>query len=164
MIGEIHVIDNRLLPNSRRDDFEDNDLRDQLHESFVRQVGIPYSRKIRKLSTERSKQKMIEDSNLIVRRARKIMEGGYIAQAQKRDVVAKLREIKNICPRGMADQDNDLLLATVKHSKHALTKIDGLLPNRTKVMLERVFEIIYRESDNKMKTENLLEEVLSQLL
>jgi molecular chaperone HtpG len=164
MIGEIHIVDNRLVPNSRRDDFEDNDLRDQLYESFVREVGIPYSRKIRKLSTDRSKQKMIEDSNLIIRRARKIIEGGYVAQAQKRDIVIKLKELTNMKQIATTGSEFESLIDRVKFSDHALTKRNGLLPDGSRLLLKRVLETIYSEVESKVEAEELIDKILGQLV
>ncbi len=42
LAGEVHIIDSRLIPNARRDDIEDSQLKDDLHNSFIRDIGIPY--------------------------------------------------------------------------------------------------------------------------
>jgi molecular chaperone HtpG len=57
LLGEIHICGNGLIPNSRRDDFEDSRAKDEFYSTFIREIGIPLSRKIRYLSHERSKAK-----------------------------------------------------------------------------------------------------------
>ena len=47
MIGEIHVISPRLIPNSRRDDFVDNKEKTLFYNAVERDIGLPISREIR---------------------------------------------------------------------------------------------------------------------
>lgn len=163
MIGEIHIIDRHLVPNSRRDDFEDNSLRDELYESFVREVGIPYSRKIRELSTERSEHRLIENSNLIIRRAHKLIEGGFVAQAQKSDLLTKLEDMTKIQQIASMRLELQSLIDRVNCSDHILNKQDGLLPAGSRMLLQRVLETIYSEIENKLKAEELIDKILCQL-
>lgn len=47
MIGEIHVEHPALLPNSRRDDFVDNDMKTLFYNALERDIGVPISKEIR---------------------------------------------------------------------------------------------------------------------
>lgn len=50
IVGEIHVCDQSLLPNSRRDDFVDNKEKTLLYNLIERDIGLPLSKEIRRRS------------------------------------------------------------------------------------------------------------------
>jgi molecular chaperone HtpG len=50
IVGEIHIFDESLLPNSRRDDFVDNKEKTLLYNVIEREIGLPLSREIRRRS------------------------------------------------------------------------------------------------------------------
>lgn len=50
LTGEIHVQTPLLIPNSRRDDFVDNDTKTLFYNEIERKIGLPLSKKIRKRS------------------------------------------------------------------------------------------------------------------
>jgi len=47
IIGEIHINTPQLVPNSRRDDFVDNETKTLFYDVVERQIGIPISKEIR---------------------------------------------------------------------------------------------------------------------
>lgn len=55
MTGEIHIVSNDLIPNSRRDDFVDNDAKSTFYEAVERKIGLPMSKEIRLRSKMKSK-------------------------------------------------------------------------------------------------------------
>lgn len=54
-VGEIHVCDQSLLPNSRRDDFVDNKEKAVLYNLIERDIGLPLSKEIRRRSRVQTK-------------------------------------------------------------------------------------------------------------
>ena len=160
MVGEVHVIDSHLLPNARRDDFEDNKFRDDFYTCFIRDIGIPYSRKIREVSAERSKQKILEDANSLRDRALTIIHHGYIAESQKQEIVQKLRELNGNKQDSWTDKDVAISIRKVQNSKHLLSRKNGLPSIDNTNLLKRLFETIYRESDNKVQAEALIAKIL----
>lgn len=56
-VGEIHVCDQSLLPNSRRDDFVDNKEKAVLFNLIEREIGLPLSKEIRRQSRAQAKRK-----------------------------------------------------------------------------------------------------------
>ncbi len=50
IIGEIHVQSPELVPNSRRDDFIDNDMKNLFYNILERELGLPLSKEIRQRS------------------------------------------------------------------------------------------------------------------
>ena len=59
MTGEIHIVSNELIPNSRRDDFVDNEAKSRFYEAVESKVGLPMSKEIRLRSKIKSKSKPI---------------------------------------------------------------------------------------------------------
>ncbi len=47
LIGEIHVISPKLIPNSRRDDFVDNEFKTLFYNSVEEEIGLPISKEVR---------------------------------------------------------------------------------------------------------------------
>ncbi len=54
-VGEIHICNQSLLPNSRRDDFVDNKEKALLYNLIERDVGLPLSKEIRRRSQVQTK-------------------------------------------------------------------------------------------------------------
>jgi molecular chaperone HtpG len=50
IIGEIHVQSPELIPNSRRDDFIDNDMKNLFYNVLERELGLPLSKEVRQRS------------------------------------------------------------------------------------------------------------------
>jgi len=56
VLGEIHINTSKLLPNSRRDDFIDNQTKTQFYSMIERDIGLPISKEIRLTSRLRSQE------------------------------------------------------------------------------------------------------------
>lgn len=64
VIGEIHIDDPGLIPNSRRDDFVDNHLKNQFYNEVEKVIGLPLSKEIRmksKLKSEGKQQHLLDE-------------------------------------------------------------------------------------------------------
>ncbi len=83
LIGELHIIESRLVLNSRRDDFEDNKYKEELYIEFARNIGLPYSRYIREASENRQKGSKFNKYSNLLGNINDIIKKGYIAMAQK---------------------------------------------------------------------------------
>jgi len=71
-VGEIHVCDQSLLPNSRRDDFVDNKQKTVLYNLIERNIGLPLSKEIRcrsRVQTKTSKPKSYRVIEKIVKKS-----------------------------------------------------------------------------------------------
>jgi len=53
--GEIHIVHSDLIPNSRRDDFVDNEMKTLFYNAVEREIGLPISKEIRLQSRIKSK-------------------------------------------------------------------------------------------------------------
>ncbi|MDZ7833532.1 MAG: ATP-binding protein [Desulfobacterales bacterium] len=64
MIGEIHVDSPELIPNSRRDNFIDNEIKEIFYNEIERKLGIPLSKEIRYQSGVRAKNNTLADGKV----------------------------------------------------------------------------------------------------
>jgi molecular chaperone HtpG len=60
MIGEIHVDSSNLIPNSRRDDFVDNETKTLFYNAVEKEIGLPISKEIRLMSRINTNKPNIE--------------------------------------------------------------------------------------------------------
>lgn len=93
LVGELHSIDKNLIPNSRRDDFEDSDTKGKLYNEILKQIGIPYSRKIRSLSKERGKAKDKNTLANLFEQASMLINNGYLSLSQKERIIDRLDNV-----------------------------------------------------------------------
>jgi len=49
-VGELHIVHPELIPNSRRDDFIDNDYKSRFYDAIEKEIGLPMSKEIRNCS------------------------------------------------------------------------------------------------------------------
>ena len=163
MIGEIHVVDSRLVPNSRRDDFEDGPLRDDFHVCFIREIGIPFSRKIRELSQERSKARKLGDMNMLCERANRVLECGYFAESQKQELAMKLLEVSEREKHGQMKDAIDDLAQRLAVTRHVLDNGNSMRFSDTTGVLKSIFETIYDGISSKIEAEALIEKILREI-
>lgn len=158
LLGEIFTIDERLIPNSRRDDFEDNLYREEFYDQFIRNMGLPLSKTIRQNSQERSRQKALEKDMLLMDQAKNMISSGYLAEGQKRWVIGGLTRLKE---KNHHEQNIDDLILKVSETKHFLDMNGRNGKHRFKDELRAIAEIVYRDSEDKNKAVRLINRIIS---
>ena len=158
LVGEIYAIAEHLVPNSRRDDFEDNACKDDFYESFIKAIGLPVSKTIRHNSVERSKERVRAKDLKIIEQAEQILERGYLTESQKLTILRKLVRLKD-CDYG-GNGNLDELIQGIRGSIHHLdTKMaNGYKKYRN--LIKPVFEILYQEHDDKDKAVRIINRIL----
>ncbi|MFX0136254.1 MAG: ATP-binding protein [Candidatus Hodarchaeota archaeon] len=160
LAGEIHIIDKNLIPNSRRDDFEDNETRDDFYESFIKKIGLPYSKRIRQLSLERSNNNKLRKENYLIDRAELIIERGYYSVKQKEQLIKGLCElINNNCNNSKYIKR---LINNLQDSKHFVDLYKGRYSKNKTKFLKSVFDIIYSECQNKQEAEKIIGKIIAK--
>ncbi len=160
LVGEIYICSNGLIPNSRRDDFEDSDEKDELYSTFIKEIGIPFSRKIRYLSSERSKEKNATNLDTLLKNVSMVIKKGYISELQKDDIIKKLQTIN-----GNNSEENKQLVAEliqkVSNSQHVLSVLSHPHCSNNDVMnlLKKTLEVVYSEATNRAEAEKMIEKL-----
>ncbi len=165
LIGELHVVDHRLVLNSRRDDFEDSQHKEEFYNSFIKEIGLPFSRKIREVSEGRSQKKNELLNNELIGTAKNIIKNGYIAERQKEEIIIELASLKNDNNLDINSEGIDNLLSLLNSSVHFLDlkKRKAKISPQKRVMLKSMFDIVYEECTNKEQAEEIVNKIVKQI-
>ena len=162
LVGELHIIDHRLVLNSRRDDFEDSQYKEEFYNYFVKEVGLPFSRRIREASDDRSQVRKQLLNNKLLKTVQSIIN---IAERQKEEIISELNNLKNDNGLGDSSENIDNLLSLLNSSVHFLDSkkrsIKVSAPKR--VMLKSMFNVIYEECANKEQANKIVNKIVKQI-
>jgi len=177
-VGEVHVFDPRIIPNGRRDHFEQN-----THFASLVNHLIPSARDIahrcRTNSARRSKLREFELAAEEVRGRIEILHQGGL-DAAGRDAVALTAETSLMRMEKVVELDllppdvpDDRMRETIGRLRHELsTAMDdatpipgplGRMPAAERTMYERMFALIYECSTNRNAAKALIHRILMKL-
>ena len=160
LAGELYAIDDQLIPNSRRDDFEDNESKEDFYESFIKAIGLPISKRIRQVSQERTMDNALKREQRTIEEAKNILDEGYLAEYQKNAVIRKLRAIKF----GVRNEEEiKMLVQGIQGAKHYLDTKRANGSRRHKKLLKPVFETLYKEHEDKEVAIKIIRKILMKM-
>jgi molecular chaperone HtpG len=161
LIGELYIANDKLIPNSRRDDFEYNLHKEKLYNCFIKEVGIPYSKKIRDASEERSRIKFNNREINIKQEAEQIIKHGFYSANQKRRVINDLlkiiKETDNIDNTSIND-----LLENVNNSRFYFEMDHNNIKRKDKEKLKKICETIYESCSNKSEAQKVIKSIIEK--
>ena len=165
LVGEIHVCVNELIPNSRRDDFEDSAVKDELNNAFIREIGIPFSRKIRYLSNERGKEKNYASEDILLKNASRVVDQGYLSELQKEEIIKNLRRVNG----NNSDEDKQFvadLIDRISNSRHILSILSSQHQSTADLadLFTKTLDIVYSEIPKSIESERLIEKLYRVIL
>jgi molecular chaperone HtpG len=165
LVGELHVVDHRLVLNSRRDDFEDSQHKEEFYNHFIKEIGLPFSRKIREASEERSQNRNELLSSKLIGTAKNIINKGYIAERQKEEIIIELISLKSGNNLDINSEGIDKLLSLLNSSVHFLDlkKRKAKISSQKKIMLKSMFDIVYKECTNKEQAGKIVNKIVKQI-
>jgi hypothetical protein len=178
LVGELHTVDKRLIPNSRRDDFEDSAIRGNLFNEFIKEIGIPFSSKIRALSMERGKAKERDNIGTLFKQASAVINHGYLSSHQRDRIMAHLNDVngrhsaqevqlaKQLIQEVSSAQD---ILSVQKISKRTKAQVIDVLKTTLDILytemtpstaannlVSRLYRVITEEEHNALNSGKLL--------
>lgn len=174
-IGEVHVLDARVVPNGRRDEFENNAHLDNII-AHLRPVGAEIARECRVSSQKRTRLKTFElGADKVYEKLDVIKQGAiseHFAKSIKAEIGTLLSEMRKAADFELfKDDDRRVLrgrLALIEKAVDANTnKVDGdileNLPARKRVTYKEVFDLIYECSVNQVAAKSLVDRMLDRL-
>ena len=160
VIGEVYVLDRRLIANSRRDNFEKNEVYFQLVEC-MKEISLEITKEIRRLSYGRSlsvEKKAILEKDII-----EDVNDLCVEDMEFASDVDELSLMEEGDSRFEAESDYFSKLSLLLGKKTSQTKYSALNINdnltvEQRKVLERVFDLIYAEFSEKdaLKISNLI--------
>ena len=177
-IGEVHVIDPRILPNGRRDHFESNIHFDNLR-NHLGPIAREISKRCRSSSIIRNALRQFEFQEKDVREKLEILRQGGISKGRRRSIASDVRQtilsMEKIAARGIIPGDEKSRLEKViLASRKKLEKLKGgaskdvanpldALPPAKRAIYEKCFELVYSCSINQAAAKLLVERMLAKV-
>ena len=160
VIGEVYVMDRRFIANSRRDNFEKNEVYFQLVEC-MKEISLEITKEIRRLSYGRSLS--TEKKEILEKDVIEDVNDLCIEDMTFASDVDELSLMEEGDSRFEAESDYFSKLSLLLGKKNAQTKYSALNINdnltvEQRKVLERVFDLIYAEysEEDAAKISNLI--------
>lgn len=174
--GEIFIVTDKLIPNARRDDFEQNDAYYQLMEALSSGVAIDIAKVIREASQMRNdpSMKVLREVDKKVSEAVAIVAEGFNSSIDKEKLVEelvatseKLEKVKDNDEYGAKkDELRKKLESAVEQvsesNNYKINKINSGIDKKSKNVLKIVSDIL-SEKLAKFLVDEIIEEVIIKL-
>ena len=165
-VGELHIVDPKILPNSQRSDFEDTPLFRDVVSQLVPLVGRAMTQNCRASSVKRNQKRTFEKHVEQVNISLGILEKNFLSP-QKRDAVLKQLEDELVKLRSNHPDASNVLnpvfdrLRKLRKSrrKAPLTK----LPQTQQRLVQNISDLIYATLPDASAAEDLLTRITSSL-
>lgn len=174
-IGEVHVLDGRVVPNGRRDEFEGNTHLDNII-AHLRPVGAEVARECRVSSQKRNRLKTFEFAADKVYEKLDVLKQGAVSERFAKSIKAEtgtlLAEMRKVVEFDLfEDADRSALRSRLASTEKAIdantTKVEGgifdSLPARKRATYKEVFDLIYDCSINQVTAKSLIDRMLDRL-
>ena len=174
-IGEVHVLDARVVPNGRRDEFESNTHLDNIV-AHLRPLGAEVGRECRVSSQKRNRLKNFELAADKVYEKLGVLKQGAISERYAKSIKAEtgtlLSEMRKASDFDLFEnEDRRTLRSQLRRIEKAVdaqtTKADGdifsNLPTRKRAIYKEVFDLIYDCSVNQVAAKSLIDRMLDRL-
>jgi molecular chaperone HtpG len=176
VVGEIHVLDERILPNGRRDHFEQsvhfNDMVNQLAP-----IANDLSRRCRTSSIQRNWLRQFDLAKSGIDQAMAIVQQGAVPQSRRKYIEGEidhgLDHLKKICSNRVFDAFQKSALT--KKLERLEAKVEKIfaerqehkslisLPTRDRKTYEYLFSLIYECSTTQTAAKALVDQLLKRI-
>lgn len=176
-VGEIHVLDPRVIPNGRRDNFEQS-----THYANLRNQVAPIARDIgarcRSSSVRRKWLREFEIQRQVVEERINIVQQGGLGDGDRRQIVAtcdgalsrmeKIAEMRVLAEdkpedlRAITVQIREKLSLSVGAEAAQQSPLDRLAPEKRE-MYEHLFGLVYECSVNRVAAKALIDRILMKI-
>lgn len=175
-IGEVHILDRRIVPNGRRDDFEHNPHLANL-KNYLAPHAKHIARRCRVSSQVRNRVKAFEFGEQKVVEALDIIEQGAISKSLntslRKLVGTKLSEISKDAgsdllddpiKRELADRANELQdrASSLTDNTQADDPFEKL-PKQKRAIYKEIIDLIYESSANRVAAKSLVDRIISKI-
>lgn len=174
--GEIYIVSDKLIPNARRDDFEQNQAYFELMETLSNGIGNDIIKLIREASGKRNdvSTKIIKEVEKDIVNARKNLENGFNSSVDKERIIEELKlSTKKISGTKVRDDLSDkeeelikIMEDTVEEisnsNNYKINRINSSIDRKSKKILGVVSDIL-SEKLSKFLVDEILDEIVNTL-
>ena len=174
-VGEFHVVDERILPNGRRDHFEQNVHFGNLV-SRLRPIAEDLSRRCRQSSIRRNVNRQFEVSSQQVAHNLSVISQGAIGEGDRkriqRETVKEFKRMEKVAAHSILTSGEKTRIGqALNRYRRRLSNIDDRQEHKTltamnrrdKKIVTRVCSIVYECSANKAAAKQLIDRILARL-
>lgn len=176
-VGEVHVLDRRIVPNGRRDDFEQNAHLNNLMNQLA-PLAREISRRCRSNSIRRNWVRRFQLGEAVVRETIDALAQGSIGAAERDTAVGSasgaLAELDRIAAMPLLAGEEGEALATAAASLRSALDANAaplaseesrlaVFPPVERANYERMFELIYECSVNRVAARKLIERITDKV-
>ena len=174
--GEIFIVTDKLIPNARRDDFEQNDAYYKFMEALSNSVGLEIARTIREASSTRNNPnaKALREIERKIGEASTAVAEGFNSTVDKEKMVTTLTESAaslvglrvsdELTPRKKELQEKiEAAIEEVSESKNfKINQINSGIDKKSKQVLKVVSDILSRKLA-KVLVDEIIEDIVTEL-
>ncbi|HEY6343931.1 MAG TPA: ATP-binding protein [Bryobacteraceae bacterium] len=175
-VGEIHVVDARILPNGRRDHFEQNAHYQNLL-THLTPLARELSRRCRTSSIKRNRSREFLRQVEVGREKLAIIKQGAVSRAESarllREVRGQMPELEKIATGGLFDESEktgaDREIQKLNREIRKLGDSDqpatalANIPKPQRLVYEKVFSLIYECAPNRVVAKLLVDRIMARL-
>lgn len=174
--GEIFIITDKLVPNARRDDFEQNDAYYKLIEALSNQVAIDITRAIREASQTRNdpSAKVLKEVSKIVSDAEARVVEGFNSSVDKDKIVNELTETAEKLEKTkvkdeyeskkiiLREKVKEIIEQVSESRNYKINKINSGIDKKSRQVLKTVSDILSKKL-SKFLVDEIIEEIITEL-
>lgn len=174
--GELFVVTDKLIPNARRDDFEQNEAYYKLMNVLKEGIGYEITKTIRETSQSRNdpSAKIINEVQKQINNATVTVEEGFNSTLDKSRLLDSLAEAEETLKKGKVREDLkpkkeelqkklDEVIETVSESKNfKINQVNSGIDKKSKKILAIVSDIL-SEKLSKTLVDDIIEEIVAVL-
>ena len=175
--GELFILTDKLIPNARRDDFEQNQYYFKLLDALREGIGLDITHAIREASLARNdaSSKVMREVAKKIGEATTILDEGFNSSVDKEKLIAELTETAETLARtkpkdnAQAQQKEQLtrqIETTVEEvtesKKYKLNQVNSGIDKKSKKILSVVSDILSTKL-SKFLVDEIIEEIIKEL-
>ena len=174
-IGEVHILDRRVIPNGRRDGFESNTHLDNII-VHLRPIGAEVAQECRTSSQKRNRQKTFEQAEDKVHEKLDVLKQGAVSadyiKTTRKEIDTLLTEMHKVTGFDLFEEEDrqkfknqvskieeTVESCTEKTAGNALDR----LPQDKQAIYKEIFELIYDCSVNQVTAKSLIDRMIDRL-
>jgi hypothetical protein len=175
-VGEIHVIDQRIIPNGRRDHYEQNAHYNNLV-NHISPLAREISNRCRASSAKRNWLRQFEFQKAGVLERVEIIRQGSVTRIERKkleiEIALALQTMGKIADKAaLAAESKAYLRPDIKKLDRKMATLQGrkygakplaALPASERRASERIFSLVYECSPNRVVAKSLVDKILSKL-
>jgi molecular chaperone HtpG len=175
VVGEFHILNRKIVPNGRRDTFEQNTHFANL-QSNLQPVLKDIARTCRQNSARRQWERRFDGSEAELREDLKLLESGSLSKRQSsrlgRSMDERVIELEQLVERNAYDFMQELAprvnalrkdVDSIQDRQIADDDPLSVVPYTKRLAFQEVLELIYANSQNKPVANSMVSKIVKQL-